>query len=89
MVPVFLATCPDDGCNAVLIFTSKNKYVECHGCGQCHKASDVKDARQMQDPDLGIKNVLRSILLASSANSKKSVDLVSYEFSAFHGRFFV
>lgn len=76
MVPVFLATCPDDGCNAVLIFTSKNKYIECHGCGQCHKASDVKDARQMQDPDLGIKNVLRSILLANSANSKKSVDLV-------------
>jgi len=89
MVPVLLATCPDDGCNAVLIFTSKNKYVECHGCGQRHEASDVKDVKQMQDPDLGIKNVLRSLLLADNANMKKSVDLVSYEFSGFHGRFLV
>ena len=89
MVPVLLATCPDDGCNAVLIFPSKNKFVECHGCGQRHKASDVKDVRQLQDPDLGFKSVLRSLLLADNANMKKSVDLVSYESSGFHGRFFV
>lgn len=77
MVPFLLATCPDDGCNAVLIFPSKNKYVECHGCGQRHKASDVKDVRQMQEPDLDFKNVLRSLLVqADNANMKKSVDLV-------------
>lgn len=85
MVPVLLATCPDDGCNAVLIFPSKDKCVECHGCGQRHKASDVKDVRQMQDPALG--DVLRSLLLAKNASMKKSVDLVSYEFSGFHGTF--
>jgi hypothetical protein len=88
MVPVLLATCPDDGCNAVLIFPSKDKSVDCHGCGQRHKALDVKDVRQMQDPAMGVKNVLRSLLLAKNANMKKSVDLVSYEFSGFLGRFF-
>lgn len=89
MVPFLLATCPDDGCNAVLIFPSKNKYVECHGCGQRHKASDVKDVRQMQEPDLDFKNVLRSLLVqADNANMKKSVDLVSYDFSGFCGRFY-
>jgi len=78
MVPVLLATCPDDGCNAVLIFPSKDKFVDCHGCGQRHKASDIKDVRQMQDPAVG--DVLRSLLLAKNASMKKSVDLVSYEF---------
>jgi hypothetical protein len=79
MVPVLLATCPDDGCNAVLIFPSKDNFVDCHGCGQRRKVSDVKDVRQMQDPTLGVKNVLRSLLLANNANMKKSVDLVSSE----------
>ena len=87
MVQVLLATCPDDGCNAVLIFTSEDKSVDCHGCGQHHKALDVKDVRQMQDPNLGVKNVLRCLLLANNAKGKKSVDLVSYGFSGFHGRF--
>jgi hypothetical protein len=87
MVPVLLATCPDDGCNAVLIFPSKEKCVDCPGCGQRHKASDVKDVRQMQDPALGVKNILRSLLLANNASMKKSVDLVSCKFLGLHGRF--
>jgi hypothetical protein len=78
MVPILIATCPDDGCNAVLIFPSKDKIVDCHGCGQRHKASDVKDIRQMQEQALGVKNVLRSLLLATNANMKKSADLVSF-----------
>jgi hypothetical protein len=80
MVPVLIATCPDDGCNAVLIFPSKDKIVDCHGCGQRHKASEVKDIRQMQEQALGVKNVLRSLLLATNANMKKSADLVSSTF---------
>ncbi|PNF31414.1 Deubiquitinating protein VCIP135 [Cryptotermes secundus] len=76
MVPVLVATCPDDGCNAVLIFPSKDKIVDCHGCGQRHRASEVKDVRQMQEQALGVKNVLRSLLLATNANMKKSADLV-------------
>lgn len=76
MIPVLIATCPDDGCNAVLIFPSKDKIVDCHGCGQRHKASEVKDIRQMQEQALGVKNVLRSLLLATNANMKKSADLV-------------
>jgi hypothetical protein len=77
-VPVLIATCPDDGCNAVLIFPSKDKIVDCHGCGQRHKASEVKDVRQMQEQALGVKNVLQSLLLATNANMKKNADLVSF-----------
>lgn len=77
-VPVFIATCPDDGCNAVLIFPSKDKIVDCHGCGQRRKASEVKDVRQMREQALGVKNVLRSLLLATNANMKKSAVLVSF-----------
>ncbi|GFG29306.1 hypothetical protein Cfor_03734 [Coptotermes formosanus] len=76
MVPILLATCPDDGCSAVLSFPSKDKFVDCHGCGQRHKASEVKDIRHMQEQALGVKNVLRSLLLAKNANMKKSADLV-------------
>jgi hypothetical protein len=89
MVPVLLATCPDDGCNAVLIYPSKDNMVDCHGCGQRHKALEVKDVRQMQDPAMGVKNVLRSILLSNNANMKKSVDLVSSEFFRFSWKVFV
>jgi hypothetical protein len=77
MVPVLITTCPDDGCNAVLIFPSKDKIVDCHGCGQRHKTSEVKDIRQMHEQALGVKNVLRSLLLATNANMKKNADLVS------------
>jgi hypothetical protein len=87
MVPISLATCPDDGCNAVLIFPSKDKVVDCHGCGQRLKASVVKDVRQMQEQAMGVRNVLRSLLLAKNASMKKSVDLVSCKFSGFRGRF--
>jgi ferredoxin len=87
MVSILLGTCADDGCNAVLIFPSKDKFVDCHGCGQCHKASEVKDIRQIQEQALGVKNILRSLLLAKNANMKKSADLVSSKFSRFHGRF--
>ena len=83
MVPVLLATCPDDGCNAVLIYPSKDKFVDCHGCGQRCKTSDVRDVRQMQDQAQAVKNVLRSLLLANNANMKKSVDLVSSKCSGF------
>jgi hypothetical protein len=79
-VPVLTATCPDDGCNAVLIFPSKDKIVDCNGCGQRHKASEVKDVRQMQEQALGVRNVLRSLLLVTNANMKKSADLVSCTF---------
>jgi hypothetical protein len=89
MVPVLIATCPDDGCNAVLIFPSKEKIVDCHGCGQRHKASEVKDIRQMQEQTLGVKNVLRSLLLATNANMKKSADLVSFTFVCYERTIFM
>ncbi|XP_069692893.1 deubiquitinating protein VCPIP1-like isoform X2 [Periplaneta americana] len=85
MLPVYIGTCPDEGCNAVIFFPSKDKVMECRGCGQRHSGRNVKHLKPMHDHSLGVKTVLRCIIMATSGCLKKTAENVKVNgLSHFH-----
>lgn len=81
---VFCGVCPDPECKTKLYFPSyAASSIECTGCGQHHAKEALKDVHDVEEPDVAMRNLLRSALLAQT--SGKGTELVKVKgYSNYH-----
>lgn len=82
---VYSGICPDSECRTKLYFPSyASSSVECTGCGQHHAKDSLLNVEDIQDPDIALRSLLRSVLLGH-ASSKTTPDLVKVKgYSNYH-----
>lgn len=82
---VYSGICPDPECRTKLYFPSyASSSVECTGCGQHHAKDSLINVEDIQDPDIALRSLLRSVLLGQTS-SKTTPDLVKVKgYSNYH-----
>ena len=82
---VYSGLCPDPECRTKLFFPSyAASSIECTGCGQHHAKGSLLNVEDVKDPDIALRNLLRSVLLGHTA-SKTSTDFVKVKgYSNYH-----
>ena len=82
---VYSGICPDPECHTKLYFPSyASSNVECTGCGQHHAKESLLRVEDVEDPDLALRSLLRSVLLGQTP-SKTTPDLVKVKgYSNYH-----
>lgn len=82
---VYSGICPDPECHTKLYFPSyASSSVECTGCGQHHAKDSLLNVEDIQDPDVALRSLLRSVLLGQTS-SKTTPDLVKVKgYSNYH-----
>ena len=82
---VYSGICPDPECHAKLYFPSyASSSVECTGCGQHHAKESLLNVEEIEDPDVALRSLLRSVLLGQTS-SKTTPDLVKVKgYSNYH-----
>lgn len=82
---VYSGVCPDPECHTKLYFPSyASSSVECTGCGQHHAKDYLLNVEDIEDPDVALRSLLRSVLLGHMS-SKTTPDLVKVKgFSNYH-----
>lgn len=82
---VYSGICPDPECRTKLYFPSyASSSVECTGCGQHHAKDSLFNLEDIQDPEIALRSLLRSVLLGHTS-SKTTPDLVKVKgYSNYH-----
>ena len=83
---VFCGICPDPECKTKLYFPSyAASSIECTGCGQHHAKDSLKDVRDVEEPDVAMRNLLRTALLTQTQTTGKGSELVKVKgYSNYH-----
>ena len=79
-VSVLTGTCPDEVCQSVVVFNPLDQFVLCQRCGQTHEKKRILNVLilNLEENSPGMKDTLRSLILASNPNLKKDTDTVSF-----------
>lgn len=82
---MYSGICPDPECHTKLYFPSyASSSVECTGCGQHHAKDSLLNVEDIQDSDVALRSLLRSVLLGQTP-SKTTPDLVKVKgYSNYH-----
>ena len=82
---VYSGVCPDPECRTKLYFPSyAASSVECTGCGQHHDKASLLDVEDVEDPQVALRSLIRSVVLGHAA-SKTSAEYVKVKgFSNYH-----
>nr|CAD7438212.1 unnamed protein product [Timema bartmani] len=68
--------CPDEGCQAKVMFPSYEASVECNRCGQRFQAASIKNVAEVKDQAVALRTVLRSLISSSNPGLKKGPEMV-------------
>lgn len=67
--------CPDGKCQTKLFFPSYDSSIECTNCGQRHDKSTLTDIQEITDHNVALHNIIRNVLLGSSA-PKRGTEMI-------------
>ena len=73
---VLSGICADVACNAKLFFPAHDASVECSQCGQRHDTTSLRDVQPVNDLQLAIGQILKSILQIGAGRPKKGPENV-------------
>ena len=82
---VYSGICPDPECRTKLYFPSyASSSVECTGCGQHHTKDNLLTVEDIEDPEVAVRSLFRSVLLGHTS-SRTTPDLVRVKgYSNYH-----